>query len=123
MRPSGGVPAVPARAGVPAAGNTDAHLKNVAMFHTADGLRLAPNCDMVASAYDRQFQTRPLTIAGTDTALGISNRSPVDLGRAYELPDAATRLAVDGIGRRLPQGGGRGERNGDRPSRYARLRQ
>ena len=31
-------------------GNTDAHLKNFAMFHTGDGLRLTPAYDLVAAA-------------------------------------------------------------------------
>lgn len=86
-------------------GNTDAHLKNFAMFHTGDGLRLAPTYDMVASAYYRQFQTLALTIGGaTDVALGdLQPKHLVDLGRAYDLPDGAIRLAVEDIGRRLPK--------------------
>mgnify|MGYP006423839821 CR=1 FL=1 len=86
-------------------GNTDAHLKNFAMFHTGDGLRLAPVYDMVASAYHRQFQTLALSIAGaTDIALGdLQPKHLVDLGPAYDLPDGAIRLAVEDIGRRMPQ--------------------
>ena len=72
-------------------GNTDAHLKNFAMFHTANGPRLAPVYDMVASAYYRRFQTLALTVAGaTEMALGdLQPKHLVDLGRAYELPDGA----------------------------------
>ena len=79
-------------------GHTDAHLKNVAVFHTRDGLRLAPNDDMVASAYDRQVQTLALTIAGApDIALGdLQPKHLGDPGRAYDLPDGAIRLAVPG---------------------------
>jgi len=85
-------------------GNTDAHLKNFAMLHAADGLRLAPVYDMVASAHYRQFQTLALTIAGaTDIALGnLQPKHLVDLGRACRLPDGAIRLAVDDVSRRLP---------------------
>jgi serine/threonine-protein kinase HipA len=45
-------------------GNTDAHLKNFAMLHTPDGLRLAPAYDLVAAALYPDYQTLALSIAG-----------------------------------------------------------
>ena len=45
-------------------GNTDAHFKNFAMFHTHDGLRLTPAYDLVGSSIDPQFQSIALHIAG-----------------------------------------------------------
>ena len=45
-------------------GNTDAHLKNFAMLHTADGLRLTPAYDLVAAALYPEYQTFALAIGG-----------------------------------------------------------
>jgi serine/threonine-protein kinase HipA len=45
-------------------GNTDAHLKNFAMLHTPDGLRLTPSYDLVAAALYPEYRTLALSIAG-----------------------------------------------------------
>lgn len=45
-------------------GNTDAHLKNFAMFHTQSGLRLTPLYDVVASSI-YEYQSVALRICGT----------------------------------------------------------
>jgi len=45
-------------------GNTDAHLKNFAMLHTPNGLRLTPAYDLVASALYPEYQTVALSIGG-----------------------------------------------------------
>lgn len=45
-------------------GNTDAHFKNFAMFHTRDGLRLTPLYDVVAAAVYPDFQTIALSVGG-----------------------------------------------------------
>jgi serine/threonine-protein kinase HipA len=45
-------------------GNTDAHLKNFAMLHTADGLRLTPAYDLVAAALYPEYRTFALAIGG-----------------------------------------------------------
>lgn len=43
-------------------GNTDAHLKNFAMFHTGDGLRLAPAYDLVAAALYPEYSQIALAV-------------------------------------------------------------
>jgi serine/threonine-protein kinase HipA len=45
-------------------GNTDAHLKNFAMLHTPDGLRLSPAYDLVAAALYPEYRTFALAIGG-----------------------------------------------------------
>ncbi|MCE3237731.1 MAG: putative Serine kinase HipA [Gammaproteobacteria bacterium] len=45
-------------------GNTDAHFKNFAMFHTRDGLRLTPLYDLVASSIYSEYQSIALNICG-----------------------------------------------------------
>lgn len=44
-------------------GNTDMHLKNFAMFHTPDGLRLTPSYDQVASVL-YQYKSMALSVGG-----------------------------------------------------------
>ncbi len=76
-------------------GNTDAHLKNFAMFHTADGLRLTPAYDLVAAALYPEYQTLALAV-GNAANLGIANLKPkhfLSLGEAYGL-DAKQVLRV-----------------------------
>ena len=84
-------------------GNTDAHLKNFAMFHTPEGLRLSPCYDCVASATYAQFDTIALALAGAATLrLGaLQPKHVVGLGEGYGLCVRAIRLAVDDLGKRL----------------------
>ncbi|WP_178134134.1 type II toxin-antitoxin system HipA family toxin [Vineibacter terrae] len=85
-------------------GNTDAHFKNFAMFHTRDGLRLTPGYDLVAAATYRQYQTVAL-VAGGARNLAIGSLQPkhlVSLGAGYGLSDAAILSAVEDLGSRLP---------------------
>ena len=84
-------------------GNTDAHLKNFAMFHTAEGLRLTPCYDLVASAFYPQVDTIALALAGErDLRLGtLQPKHIVALGEGYGLPPGAIRLAVEDLGKRL----------------------
>jgi len=53
-------------------GNTDMHLKNFAMWHTQEGLRLTPIYDQVAAAlYHPKYQQLALKIAGAaDFSIG-----------------------------------------------------
>lgn len=85
------------------AGNTDAHLKNFAMFHTSEGLRLTPAYDLVAAAIYKEYQTLALRIAGArDIKIGdIKPKHLILLGESYGLPHAAIKLAVDDLGKRL----------------------
>ena len=84
-------------------GNTDAHLKNFAMFHTPEGLRLTPCYDLVASAFYKQFNTVALALAGAEN-LRLGRLQPkhlVGLGEGYGLSPHAIRLAVDDLGKRI----------------------
>jgi len=84
-------------------GNTDAHLKNFAMFHAAEGLRLTPAYDLVAAAIYKEYQTVALQIAGArDIRIAdIKPKHLILLGESYGLPHAAIKLAVDDLGKRL----------------------
>ena len=68
-------------------GNTDAHLKNFAMFHTPDGLRLTPAYDLVAAALYPPYRSLALEV---DKAINlkIEKLKPkhlIALGEAYGL--------------------------------------
>lgn len=68
-------------------GNTDAHLKNFAMFHTPDGLRLTPAYDLVAAALYPEYRQLALAI-GSARNLVLEQLKPkhlVSLGTAYGL--------------------------------------
>ena len=70
-------------------GNTDAHLKNFAMFHTRDGLRLTPSYDVVSANRYKQFNQIALSIGGASD-LNIGSLKPkhiIDLGYAFGLND------------------------------------
>lgn len=70
-------------------GNTDAHLKNFAMFHTPDGLRLTPAYDLVAAALYPDFRTLALAIGGASnlTLSDLKQKHLVTLGKACGLDD------------------------------------
>jgi len=83
-------------------GNTDAHLKNFAMFHTADGLRLTPAYDLVAAALYPEYRTLALAI-GNAAKLPLEALRPkhlVALARAFRLDDALVTEAVQRLDRR-----------------------
>jgi serine/threonine-protein kinase HipA len=83
-------------------GNTDAHLKNFAMFHTPDGLRLTPAYDLVAAALYPEYQTVALAI-GTAANLTIGQLKPkhlVNLGRACGLETKALNDVVSTLDKR-----------------------
>jgi serine/threonine-protein kinase HipA len=68
-------------------GNTDAHLKNFAMFHTPDGLRLTPAYDLVAAALYPEYTTLALAI-GNAANLTLDQIRPkhfVALSKAFAL--------------------------------------
>jgi len=69
-------------------GNTDAHLKNFAMFHTSDGLRLTPAYDLVAAALYPEYR---------QLALAIGNASDLTLEslRPKHFVALATSYGVD----------------------------
>ncbi|MFQ5974539.1 MAG: type II toxin-antitoxin system HipA family toxin [Alphaproteobacteria bacterium] len=84
-------------------GNTDAHLKNFAMLHTPEGLRLSPCYDLVGAAYYPRFDTIALAIAGAvDLRLGVLQpKHIVGLGEGCGLSARAIALAVEDLGKRL----------------------
>lgn len=76
-------------------GNTDMHLKNFAMFHTKDGLRLTQSYDQIAaSLYD--YKTLALTIADSkDHPIGdLKSRHLVLLGKEFGLSPAIINMAA-----------------------------
>lgn len=84
-------------------GNTDSHLKNFAMFHTEDGLRLTPAYDLVAGALYPDYQTMALGIEHAEN-LNIGNlkaKNMTRLGGLFGLPDSAIMLAVEDFEKRL----------------------
>ncbi|HML14734.1 MAG TPA: HipA domain-containing protein [Xanthobacteraceae bacterium] len=86
-------------------GNTDAHLKNFAMFHTPDGLRLTPAYDLVASALYPDYRQIALAI-GRASNLVLEQVKPkhvIALSKAYGLDTDILADAVKKLdGRRAP---------------------
>jgi serine/threonine-protein kinase HipA len=83
-------------------GNTDAHLKNFAMFHTPDGLRLTPAYDLVAAALYPEYRTLALAM-GRAANLSIDKLKPkhlVALGEAYGLDIAVLSETFQNLDRR-----------------------
>jgi len=83
-------------------GNTDAHLKNFAMFHTPDGLRLTPAYDLVAAALYPEYRQLALAI-GTASNLVLEQVKPkhlVGLSKACGLDTKVLTEAVGSIDRR-----------------------
>ncbi|MFA6036709.1 MAG: HipA domain-containing protein [Legionellales bacterium] len=75
-------------------GNTDMHLKNFAMLHTPQGLRLSPTYDQVASAL-YQYKTIALFLANVPN-LRLGNLKPdhlIRLGLEFNLPLSAIDMA------------------------------
>ena len=77
-------------------GNTDAHLKNFAMLHTADGLRLAPAYDLIAAALFPEYRTFALAIGGAAniTIDQIKPKHIVALATACKLDKAGIEHSV-----------------------------
>jgi serine/threonine-protein kinase HipA len=80
-------------------GNTDAHLKNFAMFHTPEGLRLTPGYDLVAAALYPDFKTLALAI-GSASNLTLSDLKPkhfVVLGKSFGLDESLVLQSVNSL--------------------------
>ena len=84
-------------------GNTDAHLKNFAMFHTRDGLRLTPAYDLIAAALYPEYRDLALAI-GRASNLALEQVRPkhlVALAAAFGLDnDVLTEALTKMDGRR-----------------------
>jgi serine/threonine-protein kinase HipA len=71
-------------------GNTDAHLKNFAMFHTREGLRLTPAYDLVGAALYPEYQSFALRMGNANLRLAdIKVKNLVALGAACGLSSAS----------------------------------
>lgn len=84
-------------------GNTDAHFKNFAMFHTRDGLRLTPAYDLVASALYPEFQSIALSVGGTkDLNIGaLKAKHILALGRGFYISDDEIVNIIEELGNHL----------------------
>jgi serine/threonine-protein kinase HipA len=100
-------------------GNTDAHLKNFAMFHTPDGLRLTPAYDLVAAALYPEYrqlalaigtasnlvleQVKPKHIVALSEACGLDSAILLDVVQTLEGRREAAQKAVVEAARRIGQ--------------------
>jgi len=78
-------------------GNTDAHFKNFAMFHTRDGMRLTPAYDLVSSAIYPQYSSIALNIAGAQD-LNLNLLKPKHLllmGKGFQLSEEILMMAIE----------------------------
>lgn len=74
-------------------GNTDMHLKNFAMFHTPEGLRLTPSYDQVASVL-YQYKSMALSIGGVSNLM-ITELKPkhiINLAKEFSLSPKSLNL-------------------------------
>jgi serine/threonine-protein kinase HipA len=78
-------------------GNTDAHLKNFAMFHTPDGLRLTPAYDLVAAGLYPEYRQLALAIgnAANLTLEGLKPKHLVGLSQAFGLDASVLTTALE----------------------------
>jgi serine/threonine-protein kinase HipA len=86
-------------------GNTDAHLKNFAMLHSPDGMRLTPAYDLVAAALYPEYRTLALSVARAEnlTLDRLRPRHLIALGQAAGLSNEVILTAVEELGRRRKQ--------------------
>jgi len=84
-------------------GNTDAHLKNFALFHLPEGLRLTPAYDIVASALYPEYQVLGLGLNDAHKLRinAIKPQALIRLGAAFGLPHQAIKLAIDDFQKQL----------------------
>jgi serine/threonine-protein kinase HipA len=85
-------------------GNTDAHFKNFAMFHTRDGLRLTPAYDLVAASFYPEYQSIALSVAGAGSiAIGsLQAKHLLPMAQGFGVTEDALLSAVEQLGKRLP---------------------
>jgi serine/threonine-protein kinase HipA len=86
-------------------GNNDAHVKNFGEIYTSEGLRLAPFYDVAATLYDRFKDTTLALRIGTGVnprnVSGLTGKHVKSLASSFGLSDAALKLSVANLGRRL----------------------
>jgi serine/threonine-protein kinase HipA len=86
-------------------GNTDAHFKNFAMFHTRDGLRLTPLYDLVASSIYKEYQCIALNVCGIrNMAIGkLKSKHLLAMGQGFGLQQDAVVSVIEALEKQLPQ--------------------
>ena len=85
-------------------GNTDAHFKNFAMFHTREGLRLTPLYDLVASSIYREYQSIALNVCNIrNMAIGqLDAKHLIRMGLGFGVKGGAVVEATESLGKQLP---------------------
>lgn len=83
-------------------GNTDAHLKNFAMFHAQGGMQLAPAYDLVAASLYPEYTTLALSIdrAQNLALVGVKPKHLVAFGEASGLDARTIADTVEKLGAR-----------------------
>lgn len=83
-------------------GNTDMHLKNFAMLHTIDGLRLSPSYDQV-SAVLHGYNTLALSMIGSKNfpMQSLKPRTIIRLGQNFGFSNAVIMMAVEQLEKKL----------------------
>lgn len=85
-------------------GNTDAHFKNFAMFHTRDGLRLTPSYDLVAASIYPQYQSIALLLSGHSLAIGrLHPKHLLDMAPSFGLTEDMVVHEIERLGKLLPR--------------------
>jgi len=86
-------------------GNTDAHFKNFAMFHTRDGLRLTPLYDLVASSIYKEYQSIAMDVCGIrNMAIGnLGAKHIIRMGKEFGVTGEMVLMATDALGKQLPK--------------------
>jgi serine/threonine-protein kinase HipA len=84
-------------------GNTDAHLKNFAMFHGGDGLRLTPLYDLVAAVFYKELNHRlALKISGEEIELTkLLPKHILSLAKAFDIKDNLLIAIITDLEKRL----------------------
>ncbi len=84
-------------------GNTDAHFKNFAMFHTGEGMRLTPAYDLVAASYYKQYHTIALRVAGSkDLEIGsLKPKHILNMGYEFGLSSELIEYTVNELKMRM----------------------
>ena len=82
--------------------NTDMHLKNFALFHTPEGLRLTPAYDEVAASL-YQYKTMALTLGGApNLQIGdLKPRNLIALGKEFRLGPSAIHIVFKQLEKNL----------------------
>lgn len=84
-------------------GNTDLHLKNMAMFHTPQGYRLTPSYDLVCSSYYPSYQSLALSLGGgKDLTIGnIKSKHVLQLTQSFQINEGTLSRAIADIHKQL----------------------